>query len=125
MVQYNKKATRISSMEFIKAIPVRFYQEDSGNEPVREWLNELPKNDKKVIGRDIRIVQIDWPVEGVLVKPLGSGLWEIRSKLENRIARILFVFSDGTIILLHAFIKKTQKTPVQEIDLARKRAKKL
>lgn len=112
-------------MEFIKAIPVRFYQEDSGNEPVREWLNELSKNDKRVIGRDIRIVQIDWPVEGVLVKPLGSGLWEIRSKLENRIARILFVFLGGEIILLHAFIKKTQKTPVQEIDLARKRAKKL
>jgi phage-related protein len=112
-------------MEFIKAIPVRFYQEDSGNEPVREWLCELSNKDKKIIGRDIRIVQIDWPVEGSLVKPLGNGLWEIRSRLENRIARILFVFLDGEIVLLHGFIKKTQKTPVQEIDLARKRAKKL
>ena len=111
-------------MEFIKTIPVRFYQEDSGNEPVREWLRELSIKDKKIIGRDIRIVQIDWPVEGSLVKPLGSGLWEIRSRLDNRIARVLFVFSDGEIILLNGFIKKTQKTPKQEIDLARKRAKK-
>jgi phage-related protein len=112
-------------MEFIKTIPVRFYQEDLGNEPVREWLRELSTKDKKIIGRDIRIVQIDWPVEGPLVKPLGRGLWEIRSKLDNRIARILFVFSDGEIVLLNGFIKKTQKTPKQEIDLARKRAKKV
>ncbi len=112
-------------MEFIKTIPVRFYQEDSGNEPVREWLRELPTKDKRIIGRDIRIVQIDWPVEGLLVKSLGSGLWEIRSRLDNRIARILFVFSAGEIVLLNGFIKKTQKTPKQEIELARKRAKKL
>ncbi len=112
-------------MEFIKIIPVRFYQEDSGNEPVREWLRELSTKDKKIIGRDIRIVQIDWPVEGSLVKPLGKGLWEIRSRLDNRIARILFVFSDGEIVLLNGFIKKTQKTPKQEIELARKRAKNI
>ena len=112
-------------MDFIKTIPVRFYQEDSGNEPVREWLRELPNKDKKIIGRDIRVVQIDWPVEGSLVKSLGSGLWEIRSRLDNRIARIMFVFSAGEIVLLNGFIKKTQKTPKQEIELARKRAKKL
>lgn len=112
-------------MEFIKTISVRFYREDSGNEPVRDWLRKLSDKDKKIIGRDIRIIQIDWPVEGLLVKPLGSGLWEIRSKLDNRIARILFVFSEREIVLLHGFIKKTQKTPKQEIELARKRAKKL
>lgn len=112
-------------MKIIKTIPVRFYQEDSGNEPVREWLCSLSTQDKKNIGRDIRIVQIDWPVEGSLIKPLGSGLWEIRSKLENRIARILFVFSKGEIILLNGFIKKTQKTPNQEIDIAKKRAKNI
>ena len=110
-------------MEFIKTIPVRFYQENSGNEPVREWLRKLPTRDKKIIGRDIRIVQIDWPVEGSLVKPLGNGIWEIRSRLDNRIARVLFVFSNGEIVLLNGFIKKTQKTPKQEIELARKRAK--
>jgi phage-related protein len=112
-------------MEFIKIIPVRFYQEESGNEPVRDWLSELSRADRKIIGRDIRTVQIDWPVDGTLVKPLGRGLWEIRSRLDNRISRILFVFSDGVIVLLHGFIKKTQKTLPQDIELARKRAKNL
>ena len=112
-------------MEFIKIIPVHFYQELSGNEPVREWLRKLSIKDRKIIGRDIRIIQIDWPIEGTLVKSLGNKLWEIRSRLDNRIARILFVFFDSTIVLLHGFIKKTQKTPKQEIEIARKRAKKL
>lgn len=112
-------------MEFIKIIPVRFYREESGNEPVRNWLRKLSIKDKKNIGRDILIVQHDWPIEGTLVKSLGSGLWEVRSRLDNRISRILFVFSDSSIILLHGFIKKTQKTPKQEIELAKKRAKKL
>src|SRR6478736_5572540 len=112
-------------MEVIKTIPVRFYQEESGNEPVRKWLHELTINDRKIIGRDIRIIQMDWPVDGSLVKPLGDGLWEIRSKLDNRIARILFIFFDSEIILLHGFIKKTQKTPNQEIVIARKRAKNI
>jgi len=112
-------------MIFIKTIPVRFYKETSGNEPVRDWLHKLSTKDRKIIGRDIRIVQLDWPVDGTLVKSLGKGLWEIRSRLNNRIARILFVFIDGTIVLLHGFIKKTQKTPPQEIELAKKRAKKL
>ena len=112
-------------MEIIKIIPVHFYQEESGKEPVREWLCELTINDRKIIGKNIRVVQIDWPVDGSLVKSLGKGLWEIRSRLENRIARIVFIFDDGRIVLLHGFIKKTQKTPKQEIELAQKRAKKL
>lgn len=112
-------------MEIIKTIPVFFYQEESGNEPVREWLQDLSSDDRKIIGRNIREVQIDWPVGSPLVKPLGKGLWEIRSTLHTRISRVLFVFHNGTIVLLHGFIKKTQTTPKQEIEVARKRAKKL
>lgn len=112
-------------MEFIKIIPVNFYKEESGNEPVREWLHELNSDDRKNIGRDIRTVQLEWPIGSPLVKPLGNGLWEIRSTLDNRNARILFVFHAGAIILLHGFIKKTQKTPPQDISLAQKRAKNL
>ena len=112
-------------MVIIKSIDVYFYKEASGNEPVREWLYELSHEDRKIIGRDIRIVQISWPVDNLLVKPLGDKIWEIRSRLDNRISRILFVFNEGSIVLLHGFIKKTQKTPLQEIDLARKRAKNL
>lgn len=113
-------------MNFIKLIPVVFFREISGKEPVKEWLKELSDTDRKIIGRDIRIVQMDWPEVGFpLIKSLGKKLWEIRSNLNNRIARILFIFNDGTIVLLHAFIKKTQKTPINEIDIALRRAKKI
>lgn len=112
-------------MEFIKIIPVHFYAEESGREPVRLWLQELSSQDRKIIGRDIREVQISWPVGSPLVKPFGNGLWEIRSNLPTRISRVLFVFHEGTIVLLHGFIKKTQSTPKNEIELAQKRAKKL
>ena len=112
-------------MEFVKIIPMRFYQESSGKEPVRLWLFDLSDDDRRIIGRDIRSLQMSWPVGSPLVKSLGDRLWEVRSTLDNRIARVLFVFDDGEIILLHGFIKKTQKTPSQDIDLARKRAKTL
>ncbi|MCX5925433.1 MAG: type II toxin-antitoxin system RelE/ParE family toxin [Candidatus Dependentiae bacterium] len=112
-------------MEIIKTIPVFFYKEESDNEPVREWLLELSHDDRKIIGRDIRIIQMDWPIGYPLVSPLGNGLWEIRSRLDNRISRVLFVFHDGSIVLLHGFIKKTQKTPKNDLVLAIKRAKKL
>ena len=112
-------------MEITKIIPVSFYKEESGNEPVREWLLELSGDDRKIIGRDIRIIQLDWPVGYPLVSSLGDGLWEIRSRLDNRISRVLFMFHGGTIILLHGFIKKTQKTPKDDLNLAIKRAKKL
>src|SRR6516165_1341008 len=97
----------------------------SGREPVREWLWKLEKGERKIIGKDIKIVQIDWPVGKPLVSPFGQGLWEIRSDLENRIARIFFAFNDGQIVLLHGFIKKTQKTPADDLKLALKRAKTL
>ncbi|MBI2344620.1 type II toxin-antitoxin system RelE/ParE family toxin, partial [Candidatus Dependentiae bacterium] len=75
-------------MEFIKVLPVRFYKEASGNEPVRKWLFELSDEDRKIIGQDIRVAQKDWSVAmaKAIVKSLGSSLWEIRSSLDNRIA---------------------------------------
>jgi phage-related protein len=55
---------------------------------------------------------------------LGGGLWEVRSDLtQNRISRVLFCVHDGRMVLLHAFIKKTQKTPDAELALAFKRKK--
>lgn len=112
-------------IEIIKSIPAYFFRETSGKEPVREWLYTLNKEDRKIIGHDIRTIQIEWPIGLPLVRPLGNKLWEVRSNLDNRIARIIFVFDKGTIILLHGFIKKSQKTPTNDLDLAQKRAKKL
>jgi len=56
---------------------------------------------------------------------LRKGCWEIRIKLDRQIARILFVTEKGTMVLLHGFIKKNQKTPKPDLDLAKARLKQL
>ena len=94
---------------------------DAGNEPVREWLRELPAPEKKAIGADILAVQWKWPVGKPLVDSLGGGLWEIRSSLGDRIARTFFIVVEEEIILLHGIIKKSRTAPKQELALARKR----
>lgn len=98
-----------------------FFKTEAGNEPVREWLRDLPLSDKKVIGADILAVQWKWPVGKPLVDSLSGGLWEVRSSLGDRIARTFFIVVDEEIILLHGILKKTRTAPKQELDLARKR----
>ncbi len=100
-----------------------FYRSDSGNEPVREWLKSLSATDRKVLGEDIKTVQFGWPLGMPLVRHLEGGIWEIRSKLENRIARVLFCLEGSTLVMLHGFIKKQQSTPKQDLDLAKERLK--
>jgi phage-related protein len=93
---------------------------------VREWLSELPFDDRKVIGRDMAKVQFGWPVGMPLCRPLKGGLWEVRCSLpSNREARVLFGFHFGILIALHGFIKKTQATRVSDLDLARQRLSEL
>jgi len=110
-------------MKAERPLNVVFYQTDSGNEPVRDWLRELPKEDCKIIGADILTVQYAWPVGKPLVDHLAEGIWEVRSRLDNRIARTLFAVVDQEIVLLHGFIKKSQKTPTDELALANERKK--
>jgi len=88
---------------------------------VREWLKELDHPDRKAIGEDIKDVEFSWPIGMPLVRSLGRDLWEVRSGLpRGRIARVLFCLEEGRM-MLHGFIKKTQKTPQRDIDLALKR----
>src|SRR5947208_10882567 len=109
-------------MKSERPLAVVFFRTEAGNEPVREWLKSLPKPDCQTIGSDILTVQYAWPVGKPLVDNLGDGMWEVRSRLENhRIARTLFAFVDQEIVLLHGFIKKHQKTPQDELGLAKKR----
>ena len=110
-------------MKAERPLKVVFFKTDTGNEPVREWLKELSRDDCKVIGTDILTVQYAWPVGKPLVDNLGDGIWEVRSRLDNRIARTLFAMVDQEIVLLHGFIKKQQKTPADELELAKKRKK--
>jgi len=111
--------------EVEKKLNVRFFQTERGTEPVREWLLLLPKAERKIIGEDILKVQYCWPIGKPLVGNLGNGLWEVRSRLGDRIGRTLFCVDGQTMVLLHGFIKKTQKTPKHELDLAIKRKNQL
>ncbi|MGH7940649.1 MAG: type II toxin-antitoxin system RelE/ParE family toxin [Limisphaerales bacterium] len=106
-----------------RPLNVVFYQTGMGHEPVREWLKSLPKAERKTIGADILSVQYAWPVGKPLVDSLGDGIWEIRSRLPNRIARTLFAVADEEIVLLHGFIKKQRQTPPRERALAKRRKK--
>lgn len=100
---------------------VNFYRTESGKEPVRDWLKSLTKEDKKKIGEDIKTVQFSWPQGMPLIRSLGKELYEVRSSSINRISRVIFTVEDRRMILLHGFIKKSQKTPLKDLEIARKR----
>jgi phage-related protein len=107
-------------------IPVRFYRTQAGTEPVLEWLRGLDRADRRVIGLDLMRVQFGWPIGMPLVRSLKDGLWEVRSSLPSqRIARLILCFHEGTLIVLHGFIKKTRKTPTEDLALARRRMKEV
>jgi phage-related protein len=106
-------------------LDVKFFANSLGTEPVRDWLRSLPASERKTIGEDIKTVQLGWPLGMPLVRHLGGGIWEVRIRLENRIARVLFVLNDSEMILLHGFIKKQQETPKPDLDLAKERHKEL
>jgi phage-related protein len=110
----------------LKEIPIVFYRTAGGAEPVRDWLRSLSAEDRRTIGTDLATVQVGWPVGMPLCRPLGAGLWEVRSGLlNNRIARLVFFVADGRIGVVHGFIKKTKKTPPTDIALAERRMKEM
>jgi len=113
-------------MNFMSGAPkltAVFYATAIGNEPVREWLKGLSKQERRSVGEDIAYVQFKWPIGKPRVDHLRGAIWEVRASLDNRIARTLFAVDGGTMILLHGFIKKTQQTPASEIALAERRFK--
>jgi phage-related protein len=106
-------------------LSVRFFRESTGTEPVREWLTRLPADEKREIGTDIKTVQFGWPIGMPLIDHIEGDLWEVRTRLSTRIARVLFVLEGSSMVLLHGFIKKERKTPKSDLELARQRLKKL
>ena len=102
-------------------LSVAFFRTTSGNEPVREWLKALPRAERHIIGENIKTVQFGWPLGMPLVRKLDKGLWEVRSRLPDRIARVLFTTGESRMVLLHGFIKKSQKTPQEDLELAKAR----
>ncbi|KAB1085556.1 type II toxin-antitoxin system RelE/ParE family toxin [Neorhizobium galegae] len=110
----------------LKKIIGRFYATGSGRKPVRDWLMELSREDRRQIGIDIQRVEFGWPLGMPYCRSLGHGLWEVRSNLSSgRIVRVIFFIHEEEMILLHGFEKKTQKTPAQDIDLALKRKREI
>lgn len=102
-----------------KKVPAEFYRNENGTEPVRDWLKSLSKEERFLIGADIKTVEFGWPIGMPTCRPMGDGLFEVRTNLpQNKIARVLFCFYEGKMILLHGFIKKSQKTPKHQLDLA-------
>jgi phage-related protein len=109
-------------MEPLKKLPARFYRNTQGHEPVREWLKRLTPVERQVIGKDMQKVEFGWPLGLPVCRPLGDGIWEVRSDLPSRrTARVLFCIVEGQMLLLHGFIKKTQQTPKHDLNLARAR----
>jgi phage-related protein len=107
-------------------IDLVFYRGVGGNEPVRDWLVKLPEQNRRAVGLDLQRVQYRWPIGMPLVRPMGRGLFEVRSSLsDGTTARVLFCFHGGELFALHGFIKKAQKTPDIELELARKRQKEV
>lgn len=104
---------------------VVFYRTAAGNEPVREWLKALSLDDRKAIGDDLKTAQYGWPLGMPLIRKLEANLWEVRSRLQDGTARVIFTVDADTMVQLHGFIKKSQKTPLSDLVLARQRLRTL
>jgi phage-related protein len=104
------------------ALSVVFFRTLSGSEPVREWLRSLDRGDREVIGADLRTVQLGFPIGMPVCRPLGGGLYEVRSSLRSRReARVLFFVSGGDLVVVEGFIKKTRTTPQAAMEVAIRR----
>ncbi len=109
-------------MDELPILKVVFFRTEAGREPLKEWLRELSKDDRKTIGEDIKLVQFRWPLGMPLVRKMEPNLWEVRSRLSGgRIARIFFTVHNGEMALLHGYFKKSEKTPAADLKLARTR----
>src|ERR1700682_6229231 len=102
-------------------IPLIFFRSRAGSEPVREWLKGLAEAERQAIGKDLLRAQWRWPVSMPLCRPLGDGMWEVRTDLPTkRTARVLLCLYHGHLVALHGFIKKTRTTPHEDLKLTRK-----
>ncbi|MDA8089571.1 MAG: type II toxin-antitoxin system RelE/ParE family toxin [Nitrospiraceae bacterium] len=109
----------------VPILRVFFYRSENGNEPVREWLKELRKEDRRTVGEDIKTAQFGWPLGMPLIRKIEKDLWEVRSNITDGIARTFFTVNGDTMVLLHGFVKKSQETPQNELKTARRRLRNI
>lgn len=110
-------------MERTEPLEAFFYATENEHQPCRDFLLALTKDDRREVGADIFAVQQGFPLGLPLCRKLERDLWEIRSTITDGICRVFFTVDGGKLILLHAFKKKSQKTPPEELDTARNRLK--
>ena len=118
---YTPRMTEESPESREPVLRVVFYRTETGNEPVREWLKGLEREDRKAVGQDVKTAQYGWPLGMPLIRKLEPGLWEVRSHIAQGIARVIFTVDDGVMVLLHGFVKKSDKTPPADLRTARQR----
>ena len=108
---------------------IEFYKDNSGNNPIEEFLLELSGSNLKLVlkaRQEIDKLRNRIYHREPFSKHIEPGLWELRVKSSTDILRIFYSFEKGRIIiLLHVFIKKKQKTSVKELEIARKRLKEV
>ncbi|MFA5845214.1 MAG: type II toxin-antitoxin system RelE/ParE family toxin [Coriobacteriia bacterium] len=102
-------------------LSVRFYSASPSSEPVRDWLLQLTRDDRRAVGSDIKTAQYGWPLGMPLIRKLEPGSWEVRSRIADGIARVLFTVGGQVMVLLHGFVKRSQKTPLTDLRTARQR----
>ena len=117
--------TNFGTLYSMKQIRIHFYKTSLGKEPVRDWILGLSIDDKKLIGAEMKTVEFGWPIGMPVVRKIERDLWEVRIHITDGIARVLFTVIDDQMILLHGFVKKSQKMPANELKTTRERLKDL
>ena len=118
---YTPRMTEESPESREPVLRVVFYRTETGNEPVREWLKGLEREDRKAVGQDVKTAQYGWPLGMPLLRKLEPGVWEVCSHIAQGIARVIFTVDDGVMVLLHGLVKKSQRTPPGDLRTARQR----
>lgn len=121
-IAYGNEVLMAGAKKVIEAV---FYQLANEKEPVRDWLRDLSKDDRKAIGIDIKTAELGWPIGMPIVRKLDTDLWEIRTRIDHRIARVFFTVKGRKMVLLHGIIKKSQSTPTDALKLAKRRKNSL
>ena len=122
---YTRRMISVGPKSREPILHVAFYRSQAGNEPVRDWLLGLRRADRKAIGQDIKMAQYGWPLGMPLIRKLEPGLWEVRSHVADGIARVVFTVDGSVMVLLHGFVKKSQKMSGTDLQTARQRLMRL
>jgi phage-related protein len=103
-----------------------FFETDFGNRPVQEFLAGLDSAARAKVVRTLELLRTQQIVPAKFWKKLsGSDIWEVRVEYAGNIYRVLAAFAkNNRVILLHAFHKKSEKTPRQDMEIALQRQKR-